>query len=196
MNTYGSNLHKKIRRIQFAQVFDIVDPVTKEIDKKDAKNFMVNQTSIIVERGQLLMSQYDDMVWKQMMDYQVIRKTQSGKPIYTSENEHSLDALMLTILGFTLEFPEITKILEEIHYATRSHMHKQNSEGKIREKMFESERELFADPNRGRPKTELRDPAAWNMRKVTVGYSKKSSRTTNSFSRSKGAGNSMKRSSF
>lgn len=195
MNTYGSELHKKVKRIQFAQVFDVVDPATKEIDKKDAKNFMVNQTSIIVERGQLLLSQYDDMVWKQMMDYQVIRKTQSGKPVYTSENEHALDALMLTILGFTLEYPEITKILEEIHYASRSHAHKQNTEDKIRQKMFDSERELHTKKH-ARPKTEARDPAAWNMQKVTVGYKRGGTRTTNSFSRSKGSFSSMKRSSF
>lgn len=174
-------------------MFEIVDPATKEIDKKDAKNFMVNQTSILLERDQIVLSPFDDMVWKQMMDYQVIRITQSGRPQYTSENEHALDCLMLTMLGFTLEFPELVQILEKAHYARRAISKKTGIEDSVRDKLFNNEREVF-NSNKSTYKPEAKDDPAWRLQKVTLGYSrKKSSNVYNRSSRNIGG---FKRSSF
>lgn len=190
-DTRGSTLDKKVKRIQFSQVFEIVDPATKEIDKKDAKNFMVNQTSIVLERDQIVLSPFDDMIWKQMMDYQVIRITQSGKPQYTSENEHALDCLMLTMLGFTLEFPSLVKILEEAHYARYAKAKKVNVEDSIRDKLFKGEREVFQSE---KPKQfEAKDNPNWRLEKVTLGYTK---RKKGAFSRTGRAPGGFKRSMF
>lgn len=166
-------MNKKVKRIQFSQVFEIVDPATKELDKKDAKNFMVNQTSILLERDQIVLSPFDDMVWKQMMDYQVIRISQSGRPQYTSENEHALDCLMLSVLGFTLEFPSLVKILEEAHYARRAKLKATNMESSIRGKLFDSEREAF-DGGKKKIQVETKDNPNWHLEKVAVGYSRRS----------------------
>lgn len=187
-----TRLHKKIKRIQFAQVFEVVDPVTKEIDKKDAKNFMINQSSILLERDQIVLSPFDEMIWKQMMDYQVIRRSQNGKPIYTSENEHALDAFMLTILGFSLEFPNITKILEEVHYAKTAFGIKAGATTEIRKKMFDAERDIFATEKK--TTVEAKDNRNWHMEKVAIGYKKKS--TGGGYGRGKATGNNFSRSSF
>lgn len=136
---------------------------------------MVNQTSIILERDQILLSPFDDMVWKQMMDYQVIRISQNGKPIYTSENEHALDAFMLTILGFTLEFPDITKILEEIRIARKMKVSNQSTtKEKLSNKVFGDLPDVFNKSHRQR-EIEPRDNPNWHMNNVSLGYSKKTS---------------------
>lgn len=151
-------MHKKIKRVQFSQVFEIMDPVTKEIDKKDAKSFMVNQSTLFLERDQLIMSRYDDMLWTQMMNYQVIRKTERGRPIYTSENEHALDALMLTLLGFTLEFPEITKILEEIHFSAKSYLlDNEAAKEKAYTNMYDPHKKLFKEIEEQKQRIKLGD---------------------------------------
>lgn len=112
-------LHKRVKGFAFNQSVPVRDPHTKEIEKKPLKPFMVNQAAIILERDQLLLNPTDQLLWKQMEDYQVVRKTTSGQPVYTSENEHALDALMLALLAFSLEYPDITKILQEISVARR-----------------------------------------------------------------------------
>lgn len=108
-----TGLAEKVKGIQFSEKIPIRDPATKEIDKKDVKPFMVNQTVILMERDQIAINKNDEMVWRQMENYQVLKTTVYGRPIYTSEDEHALDAFMLSILGFTLEFPNITQILQE-----------------------------------------------------------------------------------
>ena len=114
-----TGLYNKVKGIQFAEKLEIRDPVTKELEKKPIKPFMVNQTSIILERHQLALSDYDQELWKQMEDYRVVRKTTAGVPVYTDENEHALDALMLAVLAFSLEYPNLTKVLQQFHVARK-----------------------------------------------------------------------------
>jgi len=168
-----SGLHHKVKRIQFSQKLEIRDPGTREVDYKEAKSFMINQTAILLERDQLVLSPFDDMIWKQMMDYQVVKITQNGKPIYTSENEHALDAFMLTILGFTLEFPEITKILEEVKVARKVIPIQNKTEEKLAEKVFGGDRDVYHKPKER--EREPRDNPRWHWNKVALGYSKKKS---------------------
>ncbi|CDQ41831.1 phage terminase large subunit family protein [Virgibacillus salexigens] len=188
-----SGMLQKVKRIHFSEKIEIRDPGSREIDKKDAKNFMVNQTSILLERDQIILSPFDDMVWKQMMDYQVLRISKTGKPEYTSENEHALDAFMLTILGFTIEFPDIAKILEKINPARKAFVKEHGNSDRLREKAFGRNDDVFQTKKKRIP--EPKDNPNWYMEKVPMGYSKK--RTKSSFgargsSRSKG----FKRSTF
>lgn len=161
----------KVKRVHFSQTLEIRDPATREVDKKDVKNFMINQTSILLDRDQLVLSPFDDMVWKQMMDYQVVRISQNGKPIYTSENEHALDAFMLTIMGFTIEFPNITKILEEIRVARKVHTFQNSSQQTLQEKVFGGHRDVYK-PIKDQPEREAKDNPNWHLKKVAVGYGK------------------------
>ena len=106
-----------VKGVAFNEKIEVTDPSDRTRDKKMVKHFMVNQTSILLERNQLQFSTEDREFAKQMFNYRVVRKTQSGKPVYTSENEHALDAFMLTVYCFTTEFPDIAKILEKERYA-------------------------------------------------------------------------------
>jgi hypothetical protein len=187
-----TGMQKKVKRIQFSQNIEIRDPATREVDKKDAKNFMINQTSILLDRDQIVVSPFDDMIWKQMMDYQVVRISQNGKPIYTSENEHALDAFMLTILGFTIEFPNITKILEEIRVARKALPFEGKSEKNLKEKAFGGAADVYKPQQKPRER-EARDNPNWHWNKVQVGYSKKDS--SNSWGR-RGSGTGISRGRF
>ncbi|WAT23545.1 phage terminase large subunit family protein (plasmid) [Bacillus halotolerans] len=168
----SSEMDKKVKRIHFKQNIEIRDPVTREIDKKDAKNFMINQTSILLERDQIVVSPFDDMIWKQMMDYQVVRISATGKPQYTSENEHALDSFMLTIMGFTLEFPNITKILEEIRVGRKVKVSKSNNQEALQEKVFGGYRDVYQS-GKNKREIEEKDNPNWHLNKVTLGYSKR-----------------------
>jgi hypothetical protein len=110
-------LGTKVKGIAFGGKIDVLDPVTKLVDKKDVKPFMVNNAQIIVERHNLLINKNDKYLLKQMHDYVVEKITQSGRPIYTSVNEHALDAMMLALLAFTIEFPEVAAVIRRPQYA-------------------------------------------------------------------------------
>lgn len=170
-----TGLDKKVKGIQFSQKIEIRDPGNRTVDPKDAKDFMINQTAILLDRDKIVLSPFDDMVWKQMMDYQVVRISQSGKPQYTSENEHALDAFMLTILGFTIEFPNITKILEEIKVARKAlPINQDQVQESLQKKVFGGHRDVYK-PLNDKPEKEAKDNPNWHWNKVSVGYGKNKS---------------------
>lgn len=114
-----TNLHNKVKGISFSSALEVRDPFTKVVEKKPIKPFMVNQTNILLERERIWLSESDDMVWKQMENYQVIKVTTKGQPVYTSGWEHALDAFMLTILGFVTQMPELAKIIDKVNVARK-----------------------------------------------------------------------------
>lgn len=109
-----TGLKTKVKRWQFANKLDIMDPITKEMDRKPLKPFMVNQLQIAFERDKLILSPYDTVLSKQLIDYEVERMTDSGVPKYTSVNEHFVDALGLAYLAMVLEFKDLTGVIQEI----------------------------------------------------------------------------------
>lgn len=115
----STGLRNKVKGWQFKNVLDIIDPVTKAITKEPLKPFMVNQLSILIERDQLMLSPFDEVLHKQLIDYEVKRVSQFGIPVYTSENEHFVDALGLAYLAFVLEFSELTKAIKKPVNATK-----------------------------------------------------------------------------
>lgn len=108
-----TGLDRKVKGFHFSENIDIIDPVTKLPSKKQLKYFMVDQTSILFDRRRIMLSPYDEVLYRQLINYCVIKISSSGKPIFTNVDEHALDAFMLTIVGFTLEFPNITDIIEK-----------------------------------------------------------------------------------
>ena len=109
-----TGLKAKVKRWSFSNKIDIMDPITKEMDKKPLKPFMVNQLQIAFEREKLVLSPYDDVLFKQLVDYEVVQMSKSGVPSYTDENEHFVDALGLAYLAMVLEFKDLTGSIEEI----------------------------------------------------------------------------------
>lgn len=80
---------------------------------------MVNQLTIAFERNKMILSPYDEVLYKQLIDYSVVRISASGQPIFTDENEHFIDCLGLAYLAFVLEFPDLTKTVKQIDYSSK-----------------------------------------------------------------------------
>lgn len=114
----ASGLKAKVKGWSFANKLDIMDPISKEMEKKPLKPFMVNQLQILVERENLIMSPYDKVLMKQLVDYEVEKTTEAGIPKFTSKNEHFVDALGLAYLAMVLEFEDLTGIVESVKTTT------------------------------------------------------------------------------
>jgi replicative DNA helicase len=108
----SSGLKNKVIGYQFKNTLDIMDPITQVITKEPMKPFMVNQLVMAFDRQRLILSPFDETLHKQLIDYCVERISQSGQPVYTSVNEHFVDALGLAYLAFVLKFPDITRAIK------------------------------------------------------------------------------------
>ena len=75
---------------------------------------MVNALVKAFEEDRMVLSPFDDRIHKQLVDYVIERITPSGVPVYTSKNEHFVDALGLAYLAMVLKFPNITKHIKKI----------------------------------------------------------------------------------
>lgn len=122
----STGLKNKVKGFQFKNKLEIFDPVTKTMTKEPMKPFMVNQLVLAFERQRILMSPFDETLHKQLIDYQIERISQFGDPVYSSVNEHFVDALGLAMLAFVLEFPDLTDTVREMTFSTKiEHSNKQ-----------------------------------------------------------------------
>lgn len=101
----------KVRGTWFKESITITDPATGNPIKKEIKPWMVNLTKILFSRAKLWISSQDQYFRKQLEDFKVQSVGQYGRPIYSSKNEHGVDALMLAVLAFNDKYPELAKIL-------------------------------------------------------------------------------------
>lgn len=115
----STGLKNKVKRWQFAQSLDIRDPITFELTKQPLKPFMVNQLTLAFERDNIILSPFDDVLHKQLVNYEVEKINNTGKPIYTSKDEHFIDALGLAYLAMVLEFKELTNVIKEAEVANK-----------------------------------------------------------------------------
>ena len=60
-----------------------------------------------------MLSPFDDVLHKQLVNYEVEKINANGKPVYTSIDEHFIDALGLAYLAFVLEFKELTNVMKD-----------------------------------------------------------------------------------
>ena len=109
-----TGLKDKVKGFAFQQTIDIPDPITKEMQKKPLKTFMVNQLTNCFDRHNMILSPYDEQFFKQLIDYSIVSISRNGNPVYTSKNEHFIDALGLAYLAFVLEFPTLTGAIKAI----------------------------------------------------------------------------------
>jgi len=125
----SSGLYQKIKPITMARSIEISDSKTGEKIQRQSKQFMVELTARRVEDHIVMLPREEDThviiepddpdnasvgLVQQMRNFRVIRESATGQPIYSQEYEHTLTALMLTILGFQMEFGGLTRT----HYAT------------------------------------------------------------------------------
>jgi replicative DNA helicase len=114
-----SGLRNKVVGYQFKESLEITDPVTRELHKEPLKQFMVNQLALDIERDRLILSPFDEVLHKQLIDYEVDHISANGMPVYTSKDEHFVDALGLAHLAFVLKFPDITAAIKEVRYTSK-----------------------------------------------------------------------------
>ena len=115
----ATGLKVKVKGFSFSNKLPIPDPVTKTVTMEPMKPFMVNQLTIAFERGRIMLSPYDDTLYKQLIDYSVVRIGANGQPVFTDENEHFVDCLGLAYLAFVLEFPDITKTVKQLDFTSK-----------------------------------------------------------------------------
>jgi replicative DNA helicase len=96
-----------VKRYQFGGTVETRDLFTNQIIKKPGKAFLVENTVRRFESGDIKFSKYDDILERQLQGYIIKRKTVAGIPVYAPvENavgDHTLDALMLSVMAFTME---------------------------------------------------------------------------------------------
>ena len=74
---------------------------------------MVNQLTISFERNRIILSPYDHVLYDQLIKYEVKKVNQYGEAIYSSEDEHFIDALGLAHLAFVLKFKQLTNTIKD-----------------------------------------------------------------------------------
>ena len=115
-----SGLKNKLKGWQFSTKVDVYDPITGEKEAKPMKPFMVNQLQLAFERGNMILSPWDDTIYNQLINYEVEKITASGVPTFTSKDEHFIDALGLSYLAMVLEFKKLTGVMQDFETATKT----------------------------------------------------------------------------
>ena len=113
-------LGDKVRGIHLGSSYEVRDPYSREFDKKPIKPFIVNQTALLLERGQLMIpnKNVDEVIQRQMTNYTVERVSpKTGEPTYSKDDEHALDGMMLGILAFLDHHPDIVKTIIDMQPA-------------------------------------------------------------------------------
>lgn len=121
-NHIDSKLVRTIKAFDFGSAVEIRDPFTKELRKKPAKGFLVENAVRRFETGDIKIPKEDEQLKRELLGYIIKHVTVTGQVVYTTLDDaigdHNLDALMLSLVGFTLEKSAIGKVLlnEKIHF--------------------------------------------------------------------------------
>jgi replicative DNA helicase len=106
-NHIDSKLPKIVKAYDFGSKIEVRDPFTKQLTSKPAKGFLVENSVRRFETGDLFYPVSDTQITKELLAYIVKNVSISGQFIYASNSEsvgdHNIDALMLSLIGFTLE---------------------------------------------------------------------------------------------
>lgn len=113
-----SRLPKVIKAFDFGSSIEIRDPFTKELRKKPAKGFLVENAVRRFEANDLMISKEDTQLKRELLGYIIKNITVTGQVVYTTLDDtigdHNLDAVMLSLVAFTLEKSALGKpILNE-----------------------------------------------------------------------------------
>lgn len=106
----NSGLATKVIPVQFAEKVSVRDPYTRKKDEKDVKPFMVNSSVNLFEKGMIALDPTDTQLRTQLEQYIIKAISPNGRPTYSDENEHYVDALNLCMLGFTMQYDSMIRV--------------------------------------------------------------------------------------
>lgn len=109
MRNPKTNFHKKVIGVSFSEKIKVRDPYTKKKDEKDVKPFMVNNSVNLFEKGLIALEPNDLQLRSQLEQYRIKTISPNGRPTYTDENEHYIDAMNLSLLGFALRYDDMIR---------------------------------------------------------------------------------------
>jgi len=91
----------------FSSKVTLRSPVDGTEIQKHSKEFLVENAIRVFEEGRIWFSEQDLVMRKELLNYVVLRFTNTGRPVYGPENsnigDHRLDALMLALGGLYLQ---------------------------------------------------------------------------------------------
>lgn len=106
-----SGLKKKVKGVHFASTMEVIDPATKQKDKKRVKLLLVENLRNMFEQEQLLIPNSDDELYLQLISYVVKRMTASGDPVFEAlgQPDHAHDALLLACMAYMENYNDLLK---------------------------------------------------------------------------------------
>jgi replicative DNA helicase len=144
-----ARLANRVKQYDFGSQLEIRDLHTKQPIKKHAKPFLVENTVRKFETGVLVFPKSDDQLEAELLGYIIDRITITGVPVYKQGNEkagdHTLDALMLSLVGFELEFTGFGKPKFSAEIAFSGHFG-----DRVDPPLYEGEQMIKQDPVRAR----------------------------------------------
>lgn len=117
---YRPGFAKKIIRLNLSEKVKVMDPVTKKVESKHIKPFMVNNAVLMFEREKVALAPKDRDTIVQFESYEVKSWGSDGRPTYTDENEHILDCIVFALYGFTKYYDDILKVTKSAAVRTIS----------------------------------------------------------------------------
>lgn len=105
LHRYGAQnphtgLQEKVVGYHFSQALNVYDPFTRQKEKKPLKPFMVNNSVIVFENKKIILNPDDTKLVSDLEGYRLKGVSNSGAPIYSDENEHTIDCINLCLLIF------------------------------------------------------------------------------------------------
>ena len=107
----------KAKAIDFGSSIEIEDPWTKEKRKIQTKSYMVNNAVRVFEGNFINIPKEEIILINQLRGYNIDRiNPLTGTPVYkpdTKYGDHELDALMLALFSFHVEYSMLTKFMPD-----------------------------------------------------------------------------------
>lgn len=116
-------LGDKVKGVFYGSTISVQDPISGVMEKKPLKPFLIGQTTLMLERGQLRIpnESVSETIKRQMLNYRVVRVSKTTKvPIYTDEDEHGLDAMVFALYAFMNEYPELVNTIDKKELAKKA----------------------------------------------------------------------------
>ena len=104
-----SGLADKVIGYQFSEKIEVQDPYTRKKDKKHLKPFMVNNSVNLFEKCKVILDPKDKFMIEELEEYSIKSISTDGRPIYTDENEHAIDAMNLALLVFSQKYDSLLR---------------------------------------------------------------------------------------
>lgn len=88
---------KRVHRIAFGSMAEMIDSATKEVIKVRCKQLMVTLLRQSIEHHNIILNPLDNILLTQLKNYRIVGYNKDGTAIFNSDNEHSVDTLMMAV---------------------------------------------------------------------------------------------------